>query len=321
MQVAYPPQLAQQIPQLKSDGNIVSRLESELKGGTDKASMTKAVHEMYRLAALAHQGNHKEVEKLLGKDWTVETVNRYWLKDDGSGTQPGKAGTGFFKGFRVDDKGLPIQDPMLDSYMDDANLAMTRHEGAIRLRKNQQATMINVKPGGGRRDDKTQITQRIEVGIELKPTANTADASMALRSLASGQWSGTVFNHAQREVEFCVLEAELDHLQLQSGNQAAYVAAGSVNSSYFPDENQQDQWLRATTPSVTMDIDPRLHEIKDLDNQSFRSTSSDTAFEGVAAKLVPALFPQGLESGRQKAAYAAELMASCASTTSSSSRR
>lgn len=371
MQVAYPATLLQQAPMLKTAGSIQSRLESELKGNTSKKEMVQAVHEMYRLAELSHTGNDREIEKALGKDWTVETVNRYWLKDDGSAGLAGSPGTGFFKGFRVDKDGLPIQDPMRDSYMDDGNLMMTRHEGAIRLRSNQQATVVNVKPGGGRRDPKTQITQRIEVGVELKAGSNTADAARAMQNLAAGQWSGTVFNHAQkevakldasmnlsnclvpwldvtqdrhkftvknkktgveielsldfvkaktlraghadatglaREVEFCTLEAELDHLQLQSANQSNFVAAGSTNTQVFTNDNDQDNWLKSTSPDVTMDIDPRLHELKDLDNKSFRSTGSYQAFEGVTAKLVPMLFKNGLGEGRQKAAHAAAML-------------
>ncbi len=371
MQVAFPATLQQQIPQLKPGGSIQSRLESELKGNTSKKDMVNAVHEMYRLAELSHTGNDREIEKLLGKDWTIETVNRYWLKDDGTANLPGKSGAGYFKGFRVDKEGLPIQDPMRDSYMDDGNLMMTRHEGAIRLRTNQQANVINVKPGGGRRDPQTQITQRIEVGVELTATSNTADAASAMQRLASGQWSGTVFNHAQkevskldatlnlstclvpwldvtqdrhkftvknkktgveielsldfvkaktlrpghadaagqaREVEFCTLEAELDHLQLQSANQSTFVAAGNVQQQVFLNDADQESWLKATSPDVTMDIDPRLHEIKDLDNKSFRSTGSYKSFEGVTAKLVPMLFKNGLGEGRQKAAHAAALL-------------
>jgi hypothetical protein len=371
MQVAFPQTLLAQVPQLKPTGSIQSRLESELKGNTGKKEMVAAVHEMYRLAELSHTGNDREIEKLLGKDWTIETVNRSWLKDDGSATQEGKAGAGFFKGFRVDAKGLPIQDPMRDSYMDDGNLMMTRHEGAIRLRTNAQATVVNVKPGGGRRDPQTQITQRIEVGVELNAHANTADAASAMQKLASGAWSGTVFNHAQkevakldagmnlstclvpwldvvqerhkftvknkktgveielsldfvkaktlrpghadaagaaREVEFCTLEAELDHLQLQSANQSTFVAAGTVTQGTFNTDADQDTWLKASSAAVTMDIDPRLHEIKDLENKSFRNTGSYKSFEGVTAKLVPMLFAGGLGEGRQKAAHAASLL-------------
>ncbi len=371
MQVGYPQQLVQAVPQLKPDGAILSRLESELKGCTSKDDMVAGVKEAYRLSALAHEGKTAEVEKILGKGWGIEPVSRYWLKDDGAANQPGKPGSGLTKGYRVDDRGWPLQDPMHDTYMDNANLDMTAHEGAIRLRKNKQATEVNVKPGGGRRDDKTKITQRIEYALMLLAKANTADCAQVLQMIAgNAQWSGTIFNQAQREVnkldatlnlaqclvpwldvvqerhkftvkndkgveielsldfvkakttrpnqagrdgqprevEFCVLEAELDHLQLQSANQANYVAASSVGTAHFSTEQEQDSWLKATSQNVTMDIEPRLHEVKDLENKAFRETASYRAFEGISDRMLGALFPNGLATGRQKAAHAAELL-------------
>lgn len=369
MQVAYPPSLVAAVPKLKSDGATHSRLESELKGATERQEMVDAVNTAYKLAS----GSKADMNKVFGKDWVLEPVSRYWLKDDGSANQPGKPGaTAITRGFRVDERGWPMQDPMRDTYMDDANLGMTRKEGAIRLRTNKTANEINVKPGGGRRDDKTKITQRIEYGLVLDASANVADAARAMQTIASNQqWSGTVFNQAQREVhkldptlnlsnalvpwldvvqdrhkftlknektgveielsldfvkattnrpghvnpdgtpktvEFCVLEAELDHLQLVSANQASFVAAGSVGNAAFANDAEQDAWLKATSPSVTMDIDPRLHELKDLENESFRKTGSYKAFEGVSGRMLDALFPNGLQSGRQKAAHAAEML-------------
>lgn len=377
MQVAYPRELTSEIPQLKPDGDILSRLESELKGVADEKEMTSAVKTLYRLAEGCAKGDTKEAEKLLGKGWSLTTANRYWVKDDGTSGLPGKPGTGFFKGFRVNAEGLPLQDPMHDVYLDDTALGMTRHEGAIRLRKNQQATVVNVKPGAGRRDEKTRITQRIEVGLEMKPEATTRDAGDALSKLASGDWSGTVFNHAQKEVRkldpkltlekalvpwvevtqdrhkftarqdstgveielsfdwvdahtvrselakpdglprtarFCVLEAELDHLQLASKNKASFAAGAAAgaarasSSAHFATDSQQDLWLKSTGKKVTLDIDPRLHELEDLANASFRSTASYRSFEEVAKRLVPALFPNGLGAGHQKAAHAAQAM-------------
>lgn len=369
MQVAYPPQLVAAVPKLKADGATHSRLESELKGATERQEMIDAVNNAYKIAS----GSKDEMQRVFGKDWVLEPVSRYWLKDDGSANQPGKPGTtAITRGFRVDERGWPLQDPMRDTYMDDANLGMTRKEGAIRLRTNKTANEINVKPGGGRRDDRTMITQRIEYGLALDASANVADAARALQTIAGNQqWSGTVFNQAQKEVhkldpnlnlstalvpwldvvqdrhkftlknektgveielsldfvkattnrpghvnadgtpktvEFCVLEAELDHLQLVSANQSSFVAAGSVASGAFSNDAEQDAWLKATSPNVTMDIDPRLHELKDLENESFRKTASYKAFEGVSGRMLGALFPNGLQSGRQKAAHAAELL-------------
>jgi hypothetical protein len=371
MQVAYPNALTDSYSMLKKDGNIVSRLESEFKGSTTKQEMVGAIHSMYDMVEKIKGGDHSEVEKLLGKDWTIETVSRYWIKDDGNNDDVGKAGTGFFKGFRVDDDGLPVQDPMRDSYMDNKRLGMTSHEGAIRLRSNKQATQINVKPGGGRLDDKTGIKQRIEVGLELKPDATEDDVKTFLSGVSSSStWTDTIFNHAERQVKklddgiklaetlepwldvvqdrhkftvknektgveiefsfdivtattkrpehadengqprtvkFYVLEGELDHLQLQSANQGNY-AAGDADGGAFKTDDAQEKWLKKTSGEVTMDIDPRLHELDDLENDAFRQTDSYRAFEGVNDKLKTAIFPNGFQPAKQKAAHAAEML-------------
>ncbi|MCK5689130.1 hypothetical protein KAI87_07665, partial [Myxococcota bacterium] len=371
MAVSYPTQLTNDYPVLKAGGNVVTRLESEFKGVADKASMTKAISRMYKMAGQAAAGDNSEIQKLLGKDWTVSTVNRYWLKDDGSNNSEGKAGTGFFKGFRVDDDNLPIQDPMLDHYMDDADLSLTRAEGALRLRSNKAATVINIKPGGGVIDPKTGIRQRVEVGLELIPEATLDEARDVLDGLnENSRWSGTIFNHAAHEIEkldgnidlanalvpwlelkqdrhkftiknektgveieisldkvmaktvrdvhaningearettFYVMESELDHLQLASSNQAAYVG-GSASVGIFETDDNQDDWLENISDTATMDVDPRLHELEDLKNKAFRNTSSYKSFEVANAIMTQELFPAGFAPAKQKAAQAAELL-------------
>ncbi len=92
-----------------------------------------------------------------------------------------------------------------------------------------------------------------------------------------------------------------------SQNQGTF-AAQSTGSGGFTTDAQQEQWLSTLSDNLTMDIDPRLHELKDLENASFRQTTSYKAFEGASKKLVPFLFPKGLEPGRQKAAAAAEML-------------
>ncbi|MCK5689586.1 hypothetical protein KAI87_09975, partial [Myxococcota bacterium] len=273
--------------------------------------------------------------------------------------------------FRLDDNGLPVQDPMHDEYMDDDKLRMTGVQGAIRLRKNKQATMINVKPGGGREDPATGIRQRVEVGLELTADSTVEDATKMLGKLAGdSRWNNTVFNHADRQVrqldselklanalkpwlnvvqdrhkftvknektgveielsldkvlastirpehampdgsprstEFFILEAELDHLQLASNNQSSY-AAGGASSGVFKSNDSQDTWLKNTGTDVTMDIEPRLHELDDLNNAAFRSTDSYKSFEGVNELIKKALFPAGFQPAIQKAAQAGQLL-------------
>lgn len=371
MAVSYPTELTDKFEQLQPDGSVVSRLESEFKGSTDKKSMTRAIRRMYELAASVEEGNTAEVENIFGSGWTIETVKRYWLQDDGSDNQPGQPGSGFFAGYRVDDDGLPIQDPMRDRYMDNGDLSMTALEGAIRLRRNKQATQINVKPGAGRLDAKTGIRQRVEVGVDLKPDASVAEASEFLEGVAEDDdWRTTVFNQAGNEVRklddslklaealdpwlqvtqdrhkftlrnkntgvetefsfdkvqaqtlrpehgerdgsprqatFYVLEGELNHLQLSSENQSDYKAAGA-DTSLFDTDDAQTEWLENTSESVTMDIEPRLHTLEDLENESFRQTASYRAFEDINTALKEELFPKGFAPAKQKAAHAAEVL-------------
>lgn len=368
MQVNYPPALVRAIPQFKKGGSIRTRLESELKGACSQEAMDEAIQRAYHLASLEAAGDRSSLERILGKDWSIQPVRRYWLKDDGSASQVGRPGTGPFSGFRVDEEGLPLQDPLLDRYFDDPGLAMTHSGGAIRLRSNRQAVCLNVKPGAGRRDEESGIVQRIEIGLDLRPEATAGDAARALQSISAGTWGGTIFNHAQRQVrkldpslvlgqalepwiditqdrhkfslrnertgvevelsldkvrfetlrphhdaggeprrgEFFVVEAELDHLQLQSENEAEYAAVDLSAARNFNSERDQLTWLANTSSEVSMDLEPRLHELEDLEDSAFRRSGGYRAFEEVSKKLIPALFPRGIESVGQKAAHAAE---------------
>ena len=101
-----------------------------------------------------------------------------------------------------------------------------------------------------------------------------------------------------RRVKFYVLENELDHLQLESTNQSEY-RAGQAESGNFKTNAAQDKWLKDTGKNVTMDLDPRLHELEDLENASFRATGSYKAFETVSADVLDTLFPKGLGRGVQ----------------------
>ncbi len=371
--VPYSEDLVDEYPMLKPDGSITTRLESELKGATDATSMKDAITKMYGMLEKSASGDTKEIEDTFGKGWSVSTVDRYWLADKGGANEPGHPGKGYFKGFRVDDDGLPVQDPMHDTYMDDTSLSITKEEGALRLRSNKQATELNVKPGGGKHDDKSKITQRIEVGYKMRAGTSAEDAGKFLGDLKWGNWEDTAFNHAAkemkklsediqlenslipwldvtqsrhkftikhdktgvevelsfdeivaktlrpehrgpdgkaREIKFYVLEGELDHLQLNSTNVSGAVPAGLTGSS-FSSDGDQDTWLKNTSASSTLDVKPRLHTLEDLENDVFRNTQSYAQFEKVSGKFLGKLFPKGLGKGKQKAAYAAELLGVC----------
>ncbi|MBK6683784.1 MAG: hypothetical protein IPG45_04870 [Deltaproteobacteria bacterium] len=371
MQVAFPAELTAAFPQLDGNGNMVSRLESELKGTSTRGEMVDATKRMYELVQAIKAGNTAEQEARLGKGWKAETSSQFWIKDDGSANLPGVPGTGPFAGYRVNADGIPVIDPMIDVYMDDAQLNMTRLAGALRLRSNSAGVNVNIKPGGGRPgaslgDLLPVILQRIEWGFQMAPGTSPAMAGEALRGLSRDAWATSVFNLPQREItklgsklilsdalepwlevsqqrhkfiltnaegvsiefsfdfvtaktlrpehanpdgsprvlEFYVLETELDHLAtLGSQNQlGSAVSASGVSSASFSTNDAQDAWLKATSDQVTMQIDPRLHEVKDIEDEGFRSTSSYVAFAEEVKRVVPWLFPNGLEQGVQKAA-------------------
>lgn len=372
MQVAFPPELTAAFPQLDGNGNMVSRLESELKGTSTRSEMVDATKRMYALMEAIKAGNTAEQEARLGKGWKAETSSQFWIKDDGSPNLPGVPGTGPFAGYRVNADGIPVIDPMVDVYMDDAKLSMTRLAGALRLRSNSAGVNVNIKPGGGRPgaslgDLLPVILQRIEWGYQMAPGTSPAMAGEALRGISGNDWSTSVFNLPQREItklgsklilsealepwleisqqrhkfiltnaegvsiefsfdfvtaktlrpehanpdgspqilEFYVLETELDHLAtLGSQNQlGTTVSAGGVSSASFSTNDAQDAWLKASSDQVTMQIDPRLHEVKDIDNEGFRTTSSYEAFAEEVKRVVPWLFPNGMKQGVQKAAH------------------
>src|SRR5690606_31815149 len=103
-------------------------------------------------------------------------------------------------------------------YMDDDELRMTKTDGAIRLRNNNQKEgVLNIKPGGGRLDNKTGIRQRIEISMDLLPSSDVSTVRDLLTKLNEDKPTNilrsTVYNHAAREVakldESIVLENAL----------------------------------------------------------------------------------------------------------------
>ncbi len=205
--VPYPSALRRDIFGLAQDGSIVSRLESEYKGATqDPKEMNAAVDRAYALAAKVAGGDKSEVEKIFGKNWTIEPKSRHWIKDSGqpadASSEPGK---GFYAGFRVDTKtGWPVLDPMDDTYRDDTNLSYTTLGAVERLRKNDQKQgVLNVKDPGIV-DPKTGIRQRIELGLEFKANITTKEVQRALEKLSdenpANVWRDTVFNQISRHM-------------------------------------------------------------------------------------------------------------------------
>ncbi|MCC7381748.1 MAG: hypothetical protein IT384_07945, partial [Deltaproteobacteria bacterium] len=191
LQVDFPAELVQRVPQLPSDGHILSLLETEIKGvPISLASLEAAKKKMYELSALAKAGRTREVEAFLGAGWTVEPRSRYWIKDDGKANLPGQPGTGQFKGYRVGPDGLPLQDPMIDFYMDNGHLGITHQKGANRARVNSQGVVLNLKIGWNVSEPATSllpsILTRLEYIMMMQPGTTPEQIGAAVRVINSG---------------------------------------------------------------------------------------------------------------------------------------
>lgn len=393
LQVDYPPELVQQVPQLPSDGHILSLLETEIKGvPISAAALEAAKKKMYELSALAKAGRTAEVEAFLGAGWTVEPRSRYWIKDDGKPNLPGQAGTGQFKGYRVGADGLPLQDPMIDFYMDNNHLGVTHLKGANRTRINSQGVVLNMKIGWNVSEPATSILPsvltRLEYIVMMMMGTTPEQVGEAVRIMNSGNWGSSVLGLPQREfrnldgsitlsdamgpwlqvtqdrhkftvknaagleveysfdvvkartlrpehanrdgsprvVEFYVAEAELDHLEFQNKqrgqattnvvtnatnyaavNGGSVIAPGSVQVGSFMSSAEQSEWL-AQAGNVTMDIDPRLHTLRDLKTNDIPLSTSHAMFKENMSFMLPKLFPDGLTDGAQKSAESGHRM-------------
>ena len=134
---------------LKDGGQIRSRVEGEGKFQLSEDGFQDAKETLFRLAA-----NASEAKEVLGANWTIELEDRYMKRD---------ANKKLIKGA----DGLPIPDPMVDTYYDNAKLDAAKNDMAIRYRwtEGNQTGSWNFKPGIGRVNDQG-VTYRVEYGID-----------------------------------------------------------------------------------------------------------------------------------------------------------
>jgi hypothetical protein len=134
---------------LKLDGQIRSRLEKE---GKFQVPLSKVAIVKKKLYALAN--NPSLAAKVLGPDWTIEAQLRY-MKKDANGN------------LILDAQGLPIPDPMIDTYYDNAHMDAAKNDVAIRYRWTEQngTGAWNIKPGRGL-VSKDGSVNRIEYGVD-----------------------------------------------------------------------------------------------------------------------------------------------------------
>lgn len=202
--VDAPPELIADFPEVLEVGSkIESRNEDEDKAEIkDEASYLAAVQRAYELVK-----DPAAVRRLLGPDWTMKSIDRYWLNTAGAlylakdGTPSGTVAK--------DAHGFPVQDPMHDVYLDSADHALARVGGGARQRSNQTGTKFNWKPNGGVRDrpDAPDKVKRNELSWSMKAGTTLTQVREFMEDLESeflngkvNPWTAGVFNHVNREV-------------------------------------------------------------------------------------------------------------------------
>ncbi|MES2963198.1 MAG: hypothetical protein V4760_04850 [Bdellovibrionota bacterium] len=132
---------------LKPGGQIRSRVEGE---GKFQINQAEYLHIKKLLIELSN--DPKKAAELLGPDWTIKFEDRYMKKD---------AAGQVIKGA----DGLPIPDPMVDTYYDNEKLEAAKNDMAIRYRwtEGNKTGSWNFKPGIGR-SDANGVMYRVEFG-------------------------------------------------------------------------------------------------------------------------------------------------------------
>ncbi len=130
-------------------GQIRSRLESEGKFQIPLREMDRIRQQLFEIAK-----NPAEAAKILGADWTMAAELRY-MKKDGNGK------------LALDQHGLPIPDPMVDTYYDNQNFDAAKNDMVIRYRwtEGNSTGAWNFKPGLTHAS-KDGIVDRLEFGVD-----------------------------------------------------------------------------------------------------------------------------------------------------------
>lgn len=147
---------------LKPGGQIRSRVEGE---GKFQINQAEYAHIKKLLIEIANDPS--KAAEILGPDWTIKFEDRY-MKKDASGA--------VIKGA----DGLPIPDPMVDTYYDNDKFDAAKNDMAFRYRwtEGNQTGSWNFKPGIGR-SDANGVMYRVEFGVDT-----TDDKPSTLKAFA-----------------------------------------------------------------------------------------------------------------------------------------
>lgn len=159
--------------------------------------------------------------------------------------------------------------------------------------------------------DVTQIRHKFE--LKNTKTGTSAELSLDMVHAQTLRREHQV-NGAPQEQTYYVIEAELDHLQINSSNVTQMQS--SKTKAALTSTAAQETWLkaqaaehRAGTSELTIMNKPQLHSVDHVKEGSFRQTASYKDYEGMQEHLLGAIC-DGFKPGaaRQKSAHFAELL-------------
>ncbi len=154
----------------------------------------------------------------------------------------------------------------------------------------------------------SQIRHKFE--LKNSKTGTSAELSLDLVHAKTLRAEHQVNGQPQEQV-YCVVETELDHLQINSINVTQML--DSKAKTALTSTAHQEAWLKARTASGGADLSImnklELHSIDHVKDGSFRQTESYQEYQGMQANLLVAIcgtFKPG--PARQKSAHFAELL-------------
>lgn len=132
---------------LKAGGQVRSRVEGEGKIQLSPQQFQSGLQRLLQIAGDPAQAS------VLPQGWTIQLETRY-LKKQANGQ------------IEYDAQGLPIPDPMVDTYYDNATFDAAKNDMALRYRwtEGNQTGAWNFKPGMGMWDN--GIVYRVEYGLD-----------------------------------------------------------------------------------------------------------------------------------------------------------
>jgi hypothetical protein len=156
--------------------------------------------------------------------------------------------------------------------------------------------------------------KQIRHKFEMKNTRTKTSAELSLDQVHVVTLRPEHFLNGQpQEVDFCTIETELNHLQINSANVVEQKAA--QRKAALVNVREQDEFVAASVKEIqagTLHLEtlkkPQLHSLDHISEGSFRTTVSYKEFEGMQKRLLNVLC-QGYTPtpAMQKAAHAARL--------------